>query len=319
MAFQIHQPGIHELMQELRTIIDEYSGNRVLIGEDDDVAYCGTGDDELHLVYNFPLMKVKRLTPEHVYANQVIRLGALPPGAWPCNTLGNHDVSRMWNRYGDGIHDAELARLHLGLLLTLKGTPFLYNGEEIGMTDLQLTDLAQIRDTAAISRSRILTEHLKWSPEEVLQAVTMMTRDRCRTPLQWSAAPNSGFSLPGVTPWLPVNPNYAQGVNVAAQEDDPDSLLNFYRRLLHLRRATPALIAGEYEALAPDEDVFAFKRQTVEQTVLVALNFSDEVQTLSFTEPFGRVLFSNTDRSVTDDRRDSVELAPFEVFIAEMD
>ena len=133
-------------MQELRALVDEYPGDRVLVGEDEDVAFHGSGDDELHLVFNFPLMRVGRLTPAHIRANQALRLAELPPGAWPCNTLGNHDSPRVWSRYGDGVHDAELARLHLALMLTLKGTPFLYNGEEIGMADLELTDLSQLRD-----------------------------------------------------------------------------------------------------------------------------------------------------------------------------
>jgi alpha-glucosidase len=192
-------------------------------------------DDELHLVLNFPLMKVRRLTPAHIRANQAERLAKLPPGAWPCNTLGNHDTRRVWCRYGDGVHDAELARLHLALMLTLKGTPFLYNGEEIGMADLELANLGELRDTTALNRYRTLTGKLGMPPQQALQAVTAITRDRCRSPLQWSGEPNAGFSPPDVPPWLPVNPNYATGVNVACQEGDPHSLLNFYRGMLRLR------------------------------------------------------------------------------------
>ena len=130
-------------MKELRALVNEYPGDRVLIGEGDDIAYYGNGSDELHLVFNFPLMRTNRLTPAWVRANQAERLAALPPGAWPCNTLGNHDVGRMWTSYGDGVHDAALARLHAAMLLTLKGTPVLYNGEEIGMTDLLLEGVSQ--------------------------------------------------------------------------------------------------------------------------------------------------------------------------------
>src|SRR5919206_4185071 len=98
LRFQLHQPGLHDLMRELRAIVDEYPGDRVLIGEDEDVAFHSAGDDELHLVFNFPLMRVRRLTPAHVRANQAARLSELPPGAWPCNTLGNHDAPRVWSR-----------------------------------------------------------------------------------------------------------------------------------------------------------------------------------------------------------------------------
>lgn len=320
MQFQVQQPGVHQLMQELRSVLDEYPGDRVLVGEDEDVAYHGSGDDELHLVFNFPLMRVKRLMPAHIRANQTLRLAELPTDAWPCNTLGNHDTPRVWSRYGDGVHDAELARLHLALVLTLKGTPFLYNGEEIGMTDLELADLSQFRDTAALRYYRLLTELLGISSQEAVKAVAMTTRDRCRSPMQWSAEANAGFSADEVETWLPVNPNYLEGVNVAAQEDDPTSLLTYYRRLLAMRRATPALVAGEYVALPEGtEDVLLFTRSTAEQRILVALNFSEQPQTirLSMDIARARVLCRDPGRSsgATGAR---LSLAPFEAFIAEL-
>jgi alpha-glucosidase len=323
LRHQTDQPGVHELMRELRALLDTYPGDRVLVGEDEDVAYHGAGDDELHLVFNFPLMRVDRLTPAHVRANQAARLAALPPGAWPCNTLGNHDTPRVWDRYGDGAHDAALARLHLALLLTLRGTPFLYNGEEIGMTNLLLTDLAQFRDTAALRHYRLLTEEFGVAPAAALRTVAGSTRDRCRSPLQWSAAPNAGFCPPGVAPWLPVNPNYAAGVNVAAQEGDPAALLAFYRRLLRLRRATPALLGGDYRPLLPESpDVLAFLRAEAAsgQTCLVALNFSAEVQQapLAGAGRLARLLFSSAPRNPAPLTLDPLTLAPFEVVIAEM-
>jgi alpha-glucosidase len=323
MLFQTQQPGLHELMQELRTLVDEYPGDRVLVGEDEDLAFHGAGDDELHLVFNFPLMRVERLTPAHIRANQAMRLAELPPGAWPCNTLGNHDTPRVWSRYGDGIHNAELARLHLALMLTLKGTPFLYNGEEIGMADLELTDLSQMRDTTAINQYQTMTERLGMAPEAALKAATESTRDRCRSPLQWSSAPNAGFSPPEVSTWLPVHPNYAAGVNVAAQEGDTDSLLNFYRRMLRLRQATPALIAGDYHVLHPHSEAYlAFLRhdEATGQNCLVVLNFSNEEQTAIFDlrDKQPRLLFSTHSREDQPLLLDWLALAPFEIFIAEL-
>jgi alpha-glucosidase len=321
LRYQREQPGVHELMQELRALVNEYPGDRVLIGEADDVAYYGAGDDELHLVFNFPLMHTRRLTPAHIRSNQTERLAALPRGAWPCNTLGNHDAPRLWSRYGDGINDAALARVHAALILTLKGTPFLYYGEEIGMTDLELTDLRQIRDTAGLLQYRRLAEVLGLSPAQAAKRVARMTRDRCRTPLQWADAPNGGFSPEGVTPWLPTNPNYAQGVNVADQEGDPASLLSFYRRLIALRRATPALVVGAYAPVDENaKDYLAFTRSTPDQTVLVALNFSELPQTsaLSLPHPQARLLFSSTKRPAQTIDLAQLELAPFEVSIAEL-
>jgi alpha-glucosidase len=319
LRYQRQQPGVHELMQELRALVNEYPGDRVLVGEADDVAYYGAGDDELHLVFNFPLMHTRRLTPAHIRANQAERLAALPPEAWPCNTLGNHDAPRVWSRYGDGINDDALARVHAALILTLKGTPFLYYGEEIGMTDLVLTDLHQIRDTAGLIQYRKLTEELGLSPAQALKRVTRMTRDRCRSPLQWANAQNGGFSPASVATWLPANPNYAQGVNVADQEDDPASLLSFYQRLIALRRATPALVAGAYVPVDEHaEDYLAFIRSTPDQTVLVVLNFSDLPQTLSLPHPQAHVLFSSTARQAQTNDLARLELAPFEIYIAEL-
>jgi alpha-glucosidase len=321
LHYQRHQPGVHELMQELRALVNEYPGDRVLVGEADDVAYYGSGDDELHLVFNFPLMHTPRLTPAHIRTNQAERLAALPEGAWPCNTLGNHDAPRIWSRYGDGINDAALARVHAALILTIKGTPFLYNGEEIGMTNLVLTDPHQIRDTAALIQYRRLTTVLGLSPAQAFQRVTRMTRDRCRSPMQWANASHGGFSPAGVAPWLPVHPNYAQGVNVADQAGDPASLLSFYRRLLALRRACPALVVGAYAPVDENaNDYLAFTRSTPDQTVLVALNFSELPQTpaLSLQHPLARVLFSSTARRAQTSDLARLELAPFEVSIAEL-
>ncbi|MBN2387282.1 MAG: alpha-glucosidase C-terminal domain-containing protein [Anaerolineales bacterium] len=286
--YQWGGPGLHALMKELRAIIDEYPGDRMLIGEDDAIAYMGNGADQLQLVFNFPLMRTERLAPSQLRHNQRVRLAqldALPERGWPCNTLGNHDSSRMLTRYGDGMHDQALARLHLTLLLTLRGTPFLYNGEEIGMSDLLIDDPARLRDTMATWYYRALVEDLKVDPAEAARRAGQMSRDKNRTPLQWSRAQNGGFCPPQVTPWLPVNPDYATGVNVADQEADPGSLLHFYRRLLRVRRTTPALIAGEYLPLHEKAiEYLAFLRQADEQTVLVALNFSPQPLALDFRD-----------------------------------
>lgn len=325
-AYQVEQPGVHELMQELRSVVDEYD-DRMLVGENEEIAYHGNGQNELHMVFNFPLMKTPRLTPAWIRANQQQRLAELArvsADAWPCNTLGNHDSPRVKSRYGDGVHDDELARVHLALMLTLRGTPSLYNGEEIGMTDLILTDLAQFRDLLGLWVYRALHDELKLPHEFALARAAQVTRDRARTPMQWANAPNAGFSPAGVTTWLPVNPNYAQGVNVADQQDDPNSLLNYYRRLLRVRRQTPALIAGQYTPLHEEAaDYLAFLRRIEEaggQSCLVVLNFSDRPLTLRFDELTSpvRLLFSSAARTSTQDDPARLALGPFEVYIGEV-
>jgi alpha-glucosidase len=285
---QLGAPGLHNLMKELRLVLDEYPGDRMLVGEDDDISYHGNGDDELSLVFNFPLMRTERLTPDWVRKNQAIRLAELTkvsPQAWPCNTLGNHDCSRSLTRYGDRVHNDQLARLHLALILTLRGTPFLYNGEEIGMSDLLISDPANLRDTMATWYYNNLVNELKVEPSLAAQHAGAMSRDKNRTPYQWCNTPNGGFCPENITPWLPVNPNYAEGVNVTDQENDPFSLLNFYRKMLQVRRANPALVEGDYQPVHEmSEDILAFLRKSDRQTVLVALNFADKNLTINFSD-----------------------------------
>ena len=320
---QWDQPGLHHLMKELRAILDEYDGDRMLVGENEDVAYMGNGNDELHLVFNFSLMKPESITPGYILRNQderLAQLDALPVEGWPCNTLGNHDSPRIRTRYGDGVNDVELARLNAALVLTLRGTPFLYNGEEIGMTDLLITDPNKLKDTMASWYYEQLVSELNVDPSEAALRAAEMTRDKNRTPMQWRNAPNGGFCPDTVEPWLPVNPNYIDGINVADQDHDPDSILNYYRRLLQLRISTPALVEGGYIPLSGETDgYFAFLRTTVEQVILVALNYAGTSQTLELDLPGkrARTLFSSVGR----DKHAGIKklaLSPFEVYIGDL-
>jgi alpha-glucosidase len=323
-AHQLGQPGLHALMKELRAVLDEYDGERMLVGEDEDLAYLGNGQDELQLVFNFPLMRTDRLTPAHIRANQAERLAALSEvskNAWPCNTLGNHDSPRVYSQFGDGEHDEQLARLSLATLLTLKGTPFLYNGEEIGMTNTILTDISQFKDSMATWYYQAAVDELGLDPAEALRSAAQQTRDKGRTPLQWQNAPNAGFCPANVQPWLPINPNFAKGVNVSDQDRDPDSLLNFYRRLIAVRRATPALITGTYQPLhAQSEAYLAFLRQTADQTILVVLNFYEnqlEIDFSNLTHQTASLIFSSAaaERQLS---LPALSTAPFEILIAEV-
>jgi alpha-glucosidase len=325
---QLEQAGVHELMKELRAILDEYDGDRMLVGEDDNIDYLGNGDDELHLVFNFPLMRTDRITPDYIRKNQKDRLKKLDVLAakkgWPCNTLGNHDCSRMHTRYGDKMHDADLARLNAALVLTMKGTPFLYYGEEIGMTDYMLTDISQVKDTMGTWYYHAIVTEMGVHPEEAMLRTAEMTRDKNRTPMQWSNTPNAGFSPSSANPWLPVNPNYKDDITVKEQEHNPASLLNYYKRLLRVRKGSPALQTGEYIPLQTTEkDYFSFLRKSNEQTVLVILNYSRMNLNFDFTRIKAiknntlKILFSGAERR-TDNLPPSFKINPFEVFIAEV-
>ncbi|NNF63536.1 MAG: alpha-glucosidase [Acidimicrobiia bacterium] len=300
---QTELPETHDLMKELRRVIDEYD-DRVLVGETWSVDYYGTGDDELHLNFNFPLLHTEVLTPQHILANQRERFGALPPGAWPCNTLGNHDVSRVKTNMGDGVHDDELARISAAVVLLLKGTPSLYYGEEIGMTDYYLSDPSRFLDPISIWFHH--EAQGKLPPERLLREAAQFGRDKCRTPMQWSSGPNGGFSPEGVPTWLPVNPNADTGVNVADQTGRTDSLLEFYRRLLQVRRTHPALQVGDQEILWADDAVLLFRRDVGDDALWVAINMSAEAQRRDL--PDGKTVFST--------HRGTDDLAPFEIRIA---
>jgi alpha-glucosidase len=323
---QVDKPEVHKLMGELRSLVDEY-GDRMLVGETEEISYYGNGNNELHLVFNFPLLRPGKLTPQRVRLNQAERLGQLPPGAWPCNTLGNHDVERLYGKFGDGPqgdqHQAEFARLSLALMLTLKGTPFLYYGEEIGMTDLLLDHLELFRDNLGRWAYEMETSVMGASHAEAIRHAAQYGRDKNRTPMQWRDSPNGGFSPSGVTTWLPVNPNFISGVNVEAQQDDPGSLLNFYRQLLRVRRQSPALIAGDYYPLLPGEsDCLVFLRIHEQQTCLVALNLSGKSQSLQEVVPegsSGRLKYSSRLRETHLNFSSPLLLEPYEIFIADVD
>ncbi|HNR96536.1 MAG TPA: alpha-glucosidase [Anaerolineae bacterium] len=335
---QVEQPEVHEVMRELRQLVDTYD-DRVLVGEVDDLAYHGDGSNELHLVFNFPLLRTERLGPAHVRANQRDRLARLPPGAWPCNTLGNHDTSRLRSHFGDGEHDAELTRLAAALTLTLRGTPFLYYGEEIGMSDLLLTDLTQVRDEFSKRLYELETTLVGSPPAVALRHAVEHGRDKCRTPMQWNALPRAGFSPPDVQTWLPIHPSFAHGVSVEEQRGTKGSLLEFYRSLLQLRRRSPALLGGSWSLVDADSaDVLAFVRTAPEQTMLVILNWSRHSQSVDVASRLGRPQGCSDSASLAPDsalcarvrlsthhavaesldlRR--VDVAPYEVLIAELE
>jgi alpha-glucosidase len=191
------------------------------------------------------------------------------------------------------------------------------------MTDYYLTDPALFRDNVSMYAYPLLVNALGKSPEEATKMAAMYGRDKCRTPMQWANTPNGGFCSADVTPWLPVNPNYAEGVNVADQQSDPASLLNFYKRMLRARRAVPALIDGDYTPLHEQvEDYLAFLRTTPgkEQTCLVVLSYSDKELEISFDLPGNkaRLIFSSHSHREQVESPSALTLQPFEIYIAEL-
>jgi alpha-glucosidase len=321
LARQLDQPEVHGLMRELRAVVDGYP-DRVLIGETDQVAYCGSGNDELHLVFNFPLMRMTQLTATAVRRNQAERWAAIPAGGWDAVTLGNHDEPRVRCRLGDGADDLAIARLAAALVLTLPGTPFLYYGDEIGMRDVYLDDARRFRDAWGLWLYRAAVEELGLSAAEALDLAARHGRDKSRTPMQWTGAPNAGFSPEGVPTWLPVDPRAADGINVAEQLDDAGSLLRFYRELVGLRRSHAALRRGDCTLLNEDDpDVLAYRRAADGASCVVVLNLADRERTIRFEPPLGtlRVLCSSRTGPPLGDTVAELRLAAHEVVIVAVD
>lgn len=260
-VYDIAHPDVHEYLRLIRSTVDELATPeqpRVTIGEIhvyDPVElsrYYGGALDELHLPFNFGMLKTPwqaRTVAEHVLNYEA----ALPAGAWPNYVLSNHDEQRVATRV-----TPRFARLALLLLLTLRGTPTLYYGEELGMEDVPVPP----------ERAR--------DPWGARVPGLSLGRDPARTPMPWETTPNGGFCPPGVEPWLPTNADLER-TSVAAQRDDPRSMLALARRLLALRRAQPALRAGTYRPLAGSglpEDCLVFCREAGDDSLVVALNFS---------------------------------------------
>jgi alpha-glucosidase len=307
-------------MRELRALVDEYD-DKVLIGETDDLAFYGSGKDELHLNFNFPLMRSERMTPAHVSQNQAERLGKLPAGAWPCNTLGNHDCPRMLNRFGDGKHDVQIARANLMLLLSLRGTPFLYNGEEIGMKDIEVLAPEQYRDPLSMMAYEMDKRLAGASEDEAARFGCREGRDKNRTPNQWANAANGGFCPSGVTPWLPINADFSEGVNAEDQENQPDSMLNFYRRAIQTRNHSSGLVAGEYELILASANLFVFQRSFEGTAVLCAFNMGAEPHKyqLPQKDQTYKLLLSSLGGSESERLNTGwIKLAPFEACWIEM-
>ena len=247
-------PEVHEILRRFRRTLDAYD-DRMAVGEvylldlERLARYYGSGQDEFHLAHNF----VFQSQPWKAEAFRAVVdefSGLLPADAWPAWMLSNHDVSRIASRYDEGGNGQARARVAAMLLLTLRGTPFVYMGDEIGQAD------------GEIPAGRV---------------VDVDGRDPERTPVQWDGSPGAGFS-PGAAaePWLPVGPEAAR-VNVAAERDDPASMLTLYRRLIWSRKGSPALHGGGYRSL-PDAPggCYAYLRTAGDERLLVALNFTGE-------------------------------------------
>lgn len=276
-AFTMNQPKVHEMVRGLRSVLDGYEGERVMIGETwvfelaELMKYYGKNLDEFHIPFNFLSMMMPWKAKE---MKQFVSAyyAAMPEGASPNFVFGSHDIHRLATRFGPENH-----RSAGMLLLTLWGIPTMYYADELGIEDVDVP-IARRQDPWGNNTPGL-----------------DLGRDPERTPMQWDASPNAGFSPPAVETWLPVAKNYRE-VNVAVQQRDPTSTLNFYKTLLKLRREMPALHRGDFRFVEEvPSDIMAYVRSTVGQRVLVTINFEGNEHTLDLSSlsNSGKVLLSS--------------------------
>jgi alpha-glucosidase len=290
--FSMNRPETHDVLKRWRAIADTYQPGRILLGEtwvldlEALARFYGKGNDELHLALNVPFVFS---IPGAAMREVVERTESLlAPDAWPLWNGSNHDAGRFPSRWSDG--NERRARAALVLLLTLRGTPLLYYGDEIGMREFEIPR-ERLRDPVGIRH---------WPDDK--------GRDRSRTPMQWTSS--GGFTTDGVEPWLPMGDAGAR--NVEDQRTDPGSMLHLCRDLIALRKAHRDLGTGTYEALDTPAGVWAWRRGG---RTVVALNHAERTATLSLGEA---TILIGTDRRRDGERVDAeMTLDPWEAVVVE--
>jgi len=299
-------PEVHQVLQGLRQIADEY--NAVLIGEtwtadvNELKRYYGAHNNELQMPMDLMFTKLAFSAP--VFREHIAAVDAA--GGWPVYVISNHDIVRSWNRYGDGTHNDQIAKDMAALYLTLRGTPIMYYGEEIGMRNNDPVRKEDVKDPVG---------RVSWPRDK--------GRDGERTPMQWSDTPNAGFTT-GI-PWLPIPVTYTT-YNVADELKDPNSILNWYKGLLALRHQDKAMLDGEYIALNPDDpNVLSYLRRSRDDAVLIVINMSAGPRNVSFDlskQGFGsgaaKTLLTTQPSLKSTSSVKQLSLEPFAVYIAEI-
>jgi alpha-glucosidase len=297
-------PEVHTELKKLRAVADE--NNAVLIGEtytsnrEELKEYYGDHNDEIQMPMDFMFCEVNKLSAAEFRAQIA---NAESTGGWPVYVISNHDMTRSYNRYGDGQHNDQIAKLMAGMYLTLRGTPIMYYGEELGMENNDPVRKEDVKDPIGIAG---------WPTEK--------GRDGERTPMQWNDSEYAGFST--ARPWLPVPASY-KSHNVASELTDPSSVLHFYKQLLGLRHRDKALLYGDYVALNPDNpNILSYLRQYKNEVVLVVLNMSATAQQINlnlsdkgFPSPKTTMLLS-TSASAQSSKGEPLRMDPFSVYIA---
>lgn len=319
-------PRIHEFLQEMnREVLSRYDcvsvGEGIGVSTDQANLYVGENRHELNMIYHFghavPRDEhnfIKRapeftlLELKHVFDtwNEALERGGDTGKGWQNIYFGNHDNPRAVSRFGNvEQYHYESATMLATVLLTQRGTPTIYQGDEIGMTNCQFKSIYEFNDVQVLNAYKALSGTDGFSDEAFLDSVNYIARDHARTPMQWYNGQNGGFT--SGRPWLKINPNYSK-INVADQQVRDDSILSFYKKLIRWRKKTPAIWEGTYLDLLPTHSsVWAYERRIKGQGVIVLANFSEEDVYVPQVE-LGDVVLSNYSEQ-------ALALRPFEARI----
>ncbi len=288
--FFLNGPRIHEFLQEInQRALSRY--DVITVGEMPGVtpeeAQLFTGKDrgELHMVFQFEHMDLGS-GPEGKWSNDKWKLTdlkrilskwqtGLEGDGWNSLYWNNHDQPRVVSRFGnDGKYRIESAKMLAACLHMLQGTPYIYQGEELGMTNVAFESIDEYRDIETLNSYDELVNSHGWSKERMMSAIHARSRDNARTPIQWNDSRNAGFT--NGTPWIKVNPNFPE-INAEKAYNDPNSIFHFYKKLIQLRKKHEIVVYGRFELLWPDDErIFAYTRSFEEEKLLVLCNFKEE-------------------------------------------
>ena len=328
--FYTDGPNIHTYLQEISRVIADEDAEIITVGEMSSTSlencykYAGEDCKELSMVFSFHHLKVDFMDNEkwvmipydfdklkRILFEWQTKMAA--HHAWNAVFWCNHDQPRIVSRFGDeGEYWKESAKMLATAIHCLRGTPYIYQGEELGMTNAGFTDISQYRDVESLNHFRILQDK-GMSREQAYEILRIHSRDNSRTPMQWSDEKNAGFTAGN--PWIEINPNYRY-INVQTELKDEDSIFYHYQKLIQLRREYDVVAYGDIEPMALDHpSVFAYKRRWKNEELTVVNNFYKKETVLNIGEPINdyRCLISNYDRP--DMKKDQVTLRPFESFV----
>ena len=321
-------PHVHEYLQEMnQKVLSHY--DLMTVGEcagvtiEEAKKYANADGRELSMVFQFEHVEANgpmgKWTDERVQLKDFKTTMSkwqteLEGKAWNSLFLGNHDQARSVSRFGNDAPEYRevSAKMLVTCLHMMQGTPYVYQGEELGMTNCPFPTLEDLRDIESINAFHELTEAGKVSPEDMMRYIRLRGRDNARTPMQWDDSANAGFTTG--TPWIMVNPNYTE-INAKTEMEDPDSVFRYYQKIIGLRKKEKVMVYGTYQLLDPDnEKLYVYTRTLDNEKLLVICNFTEEEETYSVPEEFseGEVLISNYHRETVEKE---ILLKPYEALV----